>query len=648
MIDVSSDFTLFNSALFKERLGIELDEIASAIEKEGENNHNLFPISEEPIVIEQSRKEGYPTARVGQKYIHSKYDPLGEAEKIISTAFDNYFDCFIIGGFGLGYHLEKFLELDKTGKIKVIVVEPDISFLKAAAKVRSLEKVINPEQVYYLFASPPEAVASLLGSLQCEKIKYFQLRSEWELNKEYFGQVQKSITEYVARKEINNNTLNRFGKLWVKNLSANLSEFSLSPALIHLKELFKNIPALIIAGGPGLDEVLPFLKQLRERFLLIAVDTSFRACLNAGVSPDFVTVVDPQYWNFRHLDRVKELTATLPGNNAMPFLISEPSTYSGVFRLFPEGKFYAGSVFPLGKHFEKITFNRGKIGAGGSVATSTWDFARQAGCSRAVFAGLDLAYPGKQTHFKGSFFEERAHTRSLRTHPASDMDFALITDAQPFLTERAAGGMVLTDKRLELYKNWFKEQLKIHSFKTETLSADGVKIEGIIVTKLSALLEEPIVRPELEKQLKTLRQFATDYRGQEGAATVKKTTLGVTSLLERMEELLHPATAGKKAAEMLLTLYSGKNIIPKNLPLKEREQIATFFEALDNADMEILSFSQRNVAGFLLQNTIRTITEDIKEKDFDSVIKRSFKIYFELEESILLHIKYLRAFLKTA
>lgn len=645
-MDDSSDFTLFNSALFKEQLGMDLDEIASAFEKEGENSNSLFTISKEPIVIEKSRKEGFPTARVGEKYIHSKYDPLGEAEKIISPTFDQYFDCFIIGGFGLGYHLEKFLELDKTGEIKVIVVEPDISFLKVAAKVRSLEKVINPKNVYYLFGSPPEAVSSLLGTLQCEKIKYFQLRSEWELNKEYFQQVQKSITEYVARKEINNNTLNRFGKLWVKNLSANLLEFSLSPALMHLKEFFKNIPALIIAGGPGLDEVLPFLKQLRERFLLIAVDTSFRACLNIGVSPDFVTVVDPQYWNFRHLDRVKELTLALPGNNAMPFLISEPSTYSNVFRLFPEGKFYAGSVFPLGKHFEKITFDRGKIGAGGSVATSTWDFARQAGCSRVVFAGLDLAYPKKQTHFKGSFFEERAHTRSFRIRPASDMDFALITDAQPFLTERAAGGMVLTDKRLELYRNWFKEQLKIHSFETETLSAGGVKIEGIRVTKLSSLLEEPIVRPELEKQLKQLRQFAVDYRGKEGVAIAEKTALGVTFLIERMEELLHPAIEGKKAAEMLLTLYSGKNTIPENLPLKEREQIADFFEALDKADLEILSFSQRNVVGFLLQNTIRAISEDIKEKDFDSVIKKSFKIYSELEESILLHIKYLKVFKK--
>jgi hypothetical protein len=462
---------------------------------------------------------------------------------------------------------------------------------------------------------------------------------------EYFDNVKKIVYAYISRKEINNNTLKRFGKSWVKNLSKNLMEFVFSPGLVHLQNIFKNknilplqnsggenaeIPALIIAGGPSLDNVIPHLLRLKDKYLVIAVDTSFRACIAAGLIPDFVVVVDPQYWNFRHLDRCFGYDT---------ILISEPSTYNSIFRIFRTNKFFSGSVFPLGQYFENFTFSRGKIGAGGSVATSAWDFARQAGCSYAVFAGLDLGYPDKKTHFKGSFFEERAHTLSYRLKQASDMDFSLIIDASLIKTKSNNGNIVFTDKRLEIYRQWFEEQFKMHNFKTFNLSANGVKIEGMDFISLDAALDKPDVRYLLDEKLGALKNFVQEYRNKNSKTVFIKTEIALNNLLSSLNDLSFFAGKARKSAENFLKYY--KKTEGKVNP----DIVKKVMYDLDNADRNILAEGGRNIAGFLLQDVIRSVTAVTAESpgnDLYTVIEKSFKIYFELENSIMLHQKYLK------
>ncbi len=603
-----------NYRLLKEKLNIDL---------------NMLNFRDD-MIVERSSK-GEPTVRIGNRYIHSRHDPSGEARKIIASAMEEGFDCWVFGGLGLGYHLETFLELNK--EAKAVIVEPELSFLSAAAKNRSLEKIISSDRVYFVLGPEPDAVSPCLNSLQCERIKYFQIRSEYELSPDFFEESKKAVARYVSRKEINNNTLKRFGKIWVKNLCDNLAEFTVSPGLVHLKDLFKSIPSLILAGGPGLDSVLPFLGELRKKYLLIAVDTSYRACFSFGVIPDILIVVDPQYWNSRHLDRC---------GSKGTVLVSEPSTYSRIFRNFGNYKFFAGSVFPLGRYFEGTTFERGKIGAGGSVSTSAWDLARQAGCSEALFAGLDLGYPDKRTHFKGSFFEERAHTLSSRLRPASEMDFSLITDASLIETESSSGGVVFTDRRLIIYRQWFEEQFLIHDFRTLNLSLNGVLIKGMKTATLRDALDKPDIRDEIDGRLEKLKAFSESYRASRGSGYIDETLKNIRELLESFKTLKNSALKGKKAARTLLFRF-GNSIGFKD---RQKKEIQKLFTALDEADMEVLAGSGKSMAGFLLQDVIRTITGDAGSKDFGSVIGKSLKIYTELEQSSDIHISNLKNSLK--
>ena len=61
---------------------------------------------------------------------------------------------------------------------------------------------------------------------------------------------------------------------------------------------------LVLGAGPSLDHILPFAAEIAERCVIIAVDTALAALARHAIQPDFAVVIDPQYWNSRHLDRV--------------------------------------------------------------------------------------------------------------------------------------------------------------------------------------------------------------------------------------------------------------------------------------------------------------------------------------------------------
>ncbi len=351
-----------------------------------------------------SAASGEPTARFEGVYLHSPYAPASEARRLVEAELKGKpVGLCVFQGFGLGYQVEAFLSAFPESA--AVVIEPDIPLFIEAMKHRDLSPILSSDRVKFLFNVQPQAVSGYLPENLAGELHVFKLRSLYARNKEYFQETDTAIKQYCSRKEINRNTLKRFGTLWVKNLVTNLHCFGSSRPVSSLAGVFKGIPAVVCAAGPSLDTILPVLPEIRERCLLIAVDTSLRGLRASGLSADFTVVVDPQYLNTRHIDRC--------GDHA-GILVSESSTHPRVFRMVNGVRYFGGSLFPLGKRIEREIGSYGKLGAGGSVATSAWDLARILGCSPICMAGLDLSFPKNQTHYKGSFFEERAISECAR------------------------------------------------------------------------------------------------------------------------------------------------------------------------------------------------------------------------------------------
>lgn len=565
-------------------------------------------------------KSGCPTWRAGGRWVYSRHDPVIEARRIIEREVPKSTDVCVFENFGLGYHVEAFLAL--LPRARAIVVEPDIGWFRSALEARDLTAVLASARVTFLLASPAEMLHPIVGD--ASSLQVVRIRALAEKDRDYFRSVSEELQSVSARRDVNKNTLARFGKRWVRNLIRNIHLIPRSGGVGSLRGGFAGIPAIVLAAGPSLDEVLPHLRELRERFLLIAVDTSYRAALEAGVAPDFLVVVDPQYWNARHLDGY-DLDASL--------LVSESSTYPSVFHRRVGGLYFCGSLFPLGQYLEQQFGEKGVLGAGGSVSTTTWDFARLLGCSPLYCAGLDLGFPSLKTHFRGALFEERMHTLSRRTNAAETQAFHLLRDAGPYPIRNNSGDFTLTDRRLVVYKWWFETQLRMYpDAVTYNLAAKGVRIEGMPFVEIEKLLADPPRRGEIDRRVAEAKRFvAAGTAADDGEAKLED---AIGRLLFELRALKGAAEEGASAVEELDDAFETN---------RDAHDILLRLETVDQA---ISQRSSRDIVGFLIHSTAQDIIDRKDREEPQGVDRRqalhdSRELYGRLREAAEYHIELL-------
>jgi hypothetical protein len=451
------------------------------------------PGGEDGIRLEAT-PSGNPTLLLGGRYVHSPRDPVREAERLAGALPGD--GPIVILGFGLGYAAEA---AARTGR-PLIIAESRRALFRRALEARDLSSFLAGNTLAFVVGGGGEsAIQGALGLFASgDPPALIRNRTLMAADEVWYAGVERGIRAYAGRSQVNGATLRRFGRRWVRNLGRNMEAIRDLPGIAGLKGILGGaasaggIPVFLAAAGPSLDQAAPLLGEIRKRCVMVAVDTSLRFLLRRGLAPDFAVSVDPQYWNFRHLDR-----CPAPGT----WLVTEPAVYPPTLRHPFRGVFLCRSHFPLGRFIEDRVDPKGPLGAGGSVATSAWDFARFLGAPSVWIAGLDLSFPGLKTHFKGALFENRSHGESGRFVPAETWGFRVLQDGKPF-SAPAASGTVLTDRRLSLYASWFAAQFRASPApKNYRLGTQGLAIPGLESARVEAVLELPERRNEIDALL---------------------------------------------------------------------------------------------------------------------------------------------------
>ncbi len=554
----------------------------------------------------QPARSGGITLKKDGIFIHSRHNPEKEAEKLIDREIDPETDYCLFYGFGLGYQIEAFQF--RYPDALFTLIEPDITQFRHAISARDYTKLFSSDSFSILLGSKPEDVTILLSKIKTTRIQSCMLRPLYLANREYYDNLDKCVRDYLAKREINTNTHRKFNRLWISNISRNAELLSRAAAVKSLKDQFRGVPALLIAAGPGLNAILPRLKDLRERMLLVCVDTALRACLEWGVEPDFTVLTDPQYWNTRHLDRC---------NIKKSILVSDVSTYPSVFRRTEGPLFFCSTPFPLGQYLEKHTETKGKLKSGGSVATAAWDLIRVMGCREIFCAGLDLGFPDRQTHYRGSTFEERVHTFSRRFNPVDNAGWQALWSGNPYVAEDYRGETILTDQRMKIYISWFEKQMKEHpEVQTGNLSERGIRLEGMPCRDVAELREYPVIRKALDTLLKEVSLMKARTSREDVAAALE-------GLRKELGELLSLSAEGWEISSRM----------------DEKAVNSGDFKQLEQIDRKILSLGGREIAGFFLLPLLESFLADSrKRKSPGEIIRQSTRFYGSLKESLEFHL----------
>ncbi|MBU1081037.1 MAG: DUF115 domain-containing protein, partial [Spirochaetes bacterium] len=235
-----------------------------------------------------------------------------------------------------------------------------------------------------------------------------------------------SVEADIGSRYRNRLSLVRMGRLWTKNLIANLGAMdwaSVGPLRSGGK------PVVACGAGPSLDSAIPYLRAARDSVFLLACDTAAGALAAAGLAPDAVVCLEGQVYNvadFLPLGAAASDEAS--PRAAVPGAVVDLSAHPSSFRALSGPKALTLSEWTDSAFLSRLSAAGLPVSAVpplGSVGVLALRVAASLG-GPIVVAGLDFSFYQGRTHCAGSpadLLSRRSETRTCKSAAAWDASF---------------------------------------------------------------------------------------------------------------------------------------------------------------------------------------------------------------------------------
>lgn len=416
-------------------------------------------------------RAGGATIKVGDSFLHSRYDPVKEAKKAVADIEGKLVKTWIVCGVALGYHvveLSKRLERHNL----ILLLEPDPAVFKAALAVNDFSDLITDDRVYIFVKQDPDVVYDFL-SFQIRRIMAADLSLlEWpasiSLNEEYYQQTLLKIKDIIRLGHSNIRTVKFAGRKMTRNTILNIPKIINSTGVIKLVGLFKDYAGIIVSAGPSLNKNVHLLKEAKGKILIVSTDTALKVLLKEGIKPDFVVTSDYKAESALHFEN--------QDTEGIPLIFdSEAATES--LDVYRGPLFATNSIKPLSVWVNNLANEKGIVEKGMSVAHNIFKLLEIFYCKAIIFIGQDLSFPGGKSHASGTHSsvkidEDKAYKEDLITIK-SDID----------------GQELLTRNDMYIYKKHFELMVRNTAIKCVNATEGGAGIKGTEVMSLAEAIE---------------------------------------------------------------------------------------------------------------------------------------------------------------
>ncbi|WP_336046888.1 motility associated factor glycosyltransferase family protein [Solibacillus ferritrahens] len=410
-------------------------------------------------------KVGTETVKVNGFYLHSKYNPLREAEQIAKQEYKPH-HLHIVFGYGLGYIVDALIKEFHFNE-PILLIDPlmDHNYIDVfnptynrfySAKANDIAKIIDMVDKLSTYSTN----VHIITSINYDKLFPLELKNVLEIVKNNHYKQGSNIA-----------TAKHFAVAWQKNLLLNTNNI-LSDFTLGKLEKEYTAPVVIAAGGPSLTKQLSLLKEYRNKIILICAGSTINALIANNIMPDYIVSVDGGEPNARHFESLsfkKEVS-----------LIYGPTNHYKVRDSF-EGKGYAfiPSVKPKYKNYFENRFSKKLplIHGGGSVAHYALSIAKYITTGPIALIGQDLALTNDQSHATGV-----KCNKSAKDLPTS----------KKVLVEGYYGEMVTTTQTLKIMMNSFNEPPLLDTERKNVWNCTegGAKIHSIDQLPFGEFLEK--------------------------------------------------------------------------------------------------------------------------------------------------------------
>lgn len=519
--------------------------------------------------------------------VHSRIDPVREAERFASEVDFSGKDLVVVLGFGFGYHCEAILKAAADG-VSIIAVDQSAAMVRAAAGNRDLSALFLSGKFFLLIKPDETSLARVLKGRSSKNVIFATHRGSYQLNRQYYENVLVMMKSFISTKDVNIATLARFEKIWSSNIARNIGIVAGAAGANIFFDKFKGMPAIVAAAGPSLTASLDFIRQNIDRCVVVAVDTSYKILADNGIIPHFCVSVDPQLINARYFEGSSE-TETV--------LVADPTVHPSVFRFFKGRRAVTGVAFDMMKWIEDICGSKGDLAHGGSVSTNAYDFARRLGASPVIMVGQDLAFTNGLAHAKGSYLDEQVHNRTHRFMNAQMANRRQLTYLPPVFVAGSRGGLARTTQKMMIFKTWFENR---NDPDLINATVSGVLLKGMPNVEHSALnIPGCALHPRaiIDKMLSTAAADSLAEVKKKLSSRVEEMSREIDALIPVLEKAL------VQADELTALIETGKD---KSDPGK----MGYIISKLEDADAAIESGNRsKGMLSFAMQRVIHTITE---------------------------------------
>ncbi|MEQ8769057.1 MAG: DUF115 domain-containing protein [Phycisphaerales bacterium] len=398
----------------------------------------------------------------GGRTIASKRRPIEEGARLAASvdAESNAVACVL--GFGAGYHCRSLSErLGRAGL--VICFEPDVGLLRAV-----LERVDYSEWlersggscarfVLLTSASDRAPVSRALEGLEgliALGAKIVEHPASSARLGDMGGAFSTRFMEVVTSlKSVVATTLSQSG-VTLRNLLMNADVYTASDGIAPLAGCCAGRAGVIVSAGPSLTRNLHLLGEpgVRDRVLIVAVQTVLKPMLDAGIKPHIVCALDHHEISRRFYEGLT------PADVDGITLVADPKVNPAVIQAWPGAIRFVGNeqldmiVGPI------ASGPKGELKPGATVAHLCYYVARMMGADPAIFIGQDLGFTDGQ-YYSANAAIHRVWAGELGAFCSLEsMEWQRIARFKRRLIQRedVFGKPIFTDEQLASYLGQFE------------------------------------------------------------------------------------------------------------------------------------------------------------------------------------------------
>ena len=372
--------------------------------------------------------------------IHSRYDPVREAEKYAASLDGRNSPCFLLLEPGLGY-LVPFLRKRFPGagiiilRCSAFLCRKENAALAAEISGGPVSLSWNPEAEQDL----EDFLEDNLAGFEPDQIRLVEWRPAAAAYGGIFVDILGRTVDVLKRLSANRATVRAFGRRWLRNALRNLG------ALRNFARARRARSSLAVcAAGPGLERDLGALAAWKASCappLIAAVSSAVPCLARAGLFPDIVVGTDGGNWALLHLiECVRVLPAELRPLFALALSAAAPSGLSErPVLILSDGSLWQRTLLAaFGVPF--LVFPQR-----GTVSATALDLAFFLTGSVCV-SGLDFRHKDLVTHARPYAFDRLREESACRLSPAYSVAFARE------LTIRSSVSF-------PVYRSWFRKKL---------------------------------------------------------------------------------------------------------------------------------------------------------------------------------------------